>query len=336
MSQNVSSFNADSVSSYLQDNQYRYSNFTERNKQKFFLNDFMHYERHPGPITTMGMNGYLDLKTEYSINSHGFRTKELEAVDVIFSGDSFTYGVGLPENATWAAQISEAMGYNSLNLGWPGASVTGVVNNLMHYFKVYGNPKYLFCMFSDFSRMHVFLNSNILVSSNGTTGGFTEMQLAHLGELDDRPKYSKKPYNIEEVLNLEIPYYYSLKAIQFLEQYCEQAGIKFLWSMFHAPDHEAIRVLKDNEFGYYKDFLDTNQGCWMKDQLFKDAYLGENTAYQDKALEHRIYCHEDLRSKYGSYFDLGGDIEQGMNMAHHGAHRHVHVAEVFLEKIKDL
>lgn len=335
MTNHLGSYNDYNISSYLlKHNTYKYSNFYPQNEKKFFLNDFMHYENHHGSGVTMGLNG-IDINTEYRTNFHGFRTQELKSVDVVFSGDSFTYGVGLPENAIWASQISNAMGYDSLNLGCPGASVTGVVHNLMHYFKVYGNPKNLFCMFPDFSRMHLFLNSDILVSTNNLSqGGFTETQFAHLGNLDERPKYSKKPYNIEDVMNLEIPYYYSLKAIQSLEQYCEQANINFMWSVFHAPDHEAIRMLKDNEFGYYSNFVDTKQGNWIKHDISNDVYLGEDYNHNIPQEQQFCLCHEEYREIYESYFDLAGDVENGRQRAHHGVHRHMHVAEIFLDKLK--
>lgn len=311
--------------------EYKYSHFSEDNFDKFFLNDFMHYQNRD-PHNGFGFGGYLDMGNEYIHNSYGYRSQEFSSeIDTVFAGDSFTYGVGLPVDAIWSSILSNKLGLESVNLGWAGASVTGIVSNLMHYFKVYGNPKNLFCMFPDLSRMQVFLNDNIMISNNGTTGGFIEVQLNHLAELKDRPPYSKKPYRIEDVVPNEIPFYYSLKAIQSLEQYCDAAGINFAWSIFYSPDHDLIKYLRDssrNVNRYYSKFIDTNQGSWDKDSMFSDVYTGSMT---DCSNEEAIY-----RDKYPKYFNLAGDIEQGHDMAHHGIHRHIHTANGFYDKFKGL
>lgn len=315
--------------------EYKYSAFNRDNYNKFFLNDFMHYPNdyklNGVGVTKKGFSYNLDIHGIYSHNSHGYRSKEFHKnTQAVFSGDSFTYGVGLPEDGTWASMVSEALGLDSVNLGFPGASATGIVSNLMHYFKVYGNPEYLFCMFPDLERMHVFLNKNILTSTHDMDNGFTEIQLCHLSDYEERPKYAKKPFLVDDVMSNEIAYYYSLKSIQMLEQYCEAAGIKFLWGMFHVPDSDAMRELVKNELGYYGNFLDTEQHYWNKDSNGNDVF------YVDGNYENKGSCHLDQKEILGERFDIAGDIELGRDRAHHGIHRHIHTAEIFIEEIKRL
>lgn len=314
---------------------YKYSSFNSENFDKFFLNDFLHYKT--GGITEpnsikKGFSPYLDLDGEYIHNSFGYRSQEFHKnTQAVFAGDSFTYGVGIPEEGIWSSIVNEKFNFDGVNMGFPGASVTGIVGNLMHYFKVYGNPEYLFCMFPDFSRMQVFLNKNIMVSSsNPEIDGITEIQMAHLSDYNDRPKYAKKPFLVEDVLPNEIPYYYSLKQIQMLEQYCDAAGIKFLWSMFHEPDHRAINMLKSNEFGYYDHFIDTEQINWGRDTDSNDIY------YSNEQQKIAIDCHQEEKEKFGERFFIAGDLELGRERAHFGVHRHLHAAEFFIQEIERL
>lgn len=287
------------ISSYVLDKTYRFSAFNSKNYNKFFFNDFMHNsipDYNNDQQTHHGF-GELDKQGEYVLNTYGYRSKPFkDNTEVIFAGDSFTYGVGIPEDGIWASRVGKHFNFDYVNMGWPGGSVTGIVGNLMHYFKVHGNPKYLFCMFPDLARMHFFLNKNIMMSSISESDGFQEIQLSHLNNYNERPKYAKKPYNVQEVFPNETAYYHSLKAIQFLEQYCDASGIKFLWSFFHGSDHEAMDILKDNEFGYYKNFLNTKQHLWKKDEDFNDYVCDSHDSHS------RVDCHLEEAQKYGTSF----------------------------------
>lgn len=322
------------ISHYLSSTDgYEYSKFTKENKKKFFLNDFLHYQNGEDKtnLVKRGFSPWLDLDGEYIHNSSGYRSPEFHNnTQAVFAGDSFTYGVGLPENGVWASMLSKKFDLDMINLGWPGASVTGIVTNIMHYFKVYGNPKYLFCMFPDFARMHLFLNENILMSSSSNHDGFAEVQLSHLSDYSQRPKYVKKPFLVEDVFANEIAHYYSLKSIQMLEQYCDAAGIKFLWSMFHEPDHRGMLELINNEFGYYNHFIDTDQHRWSKDSDANDILY--STPERDIVSD----CHQKEKDIFGERFDIAGDVELGRDRAHHGVHRHIHTAEAFINEIERL
>lgn len=321
------------ISDYVDGQPYKFSSFTDENYDKFFLNDFLHNSMPKLESEQSSHIGFgrLDLDGEYILNSYSYRSRPFaKNIQTVFSGDSFTYGVGIPESGIWASQVAKHFNFEYINMGWPGASVTGIVGNLMHYFKVYGNPEYLFCMFPDLERMHFFLNKNIAMSSSSSNDGFQEIQLSHISDYSQRPSYAKKPYSMQDVFPNETAYYYSLKSIQFLEQYCDAAGIKFLWSFFHEPDHRAVLSLKNNQFKYYDRFIDTKQELWRKDNDFNDYFIES----PDSA--NKVLCHEEERNIYGFRFDLAGDIEEGRNWAHFGVHRHIHAAEIFIEEIEKL
>lgn len=60
----------------------------------------------------------------YRINSAGFRSEELDpqAASVVSLGCSYSVGTGLPEETTWPALVSSALGLKNYNLAWAGTS----------------------------------------------------------------------------------------------------------------------------------------------------------------------------------------------------------------------
>lgn len=65
----------------------------------------------------------------YDINSHGFRTKELDSFDsdsIMILGCSMTFGVGVHEESTYAHQLSKYLDAPIINLGYPGGSLDAI------------------------------------------------------------------------------------------------------------------------------------------------------------------------------------------------------------------
>lgn len=62
----------------------------------------------------------------YDINSHGFRTKELDSFDsnsIMLLGCSMTFGIGVHEETTFAHHLSKYLDDPIINLGYPGGSL---------------------------------------------------------------------------------------------------------------------------------------------------------------------------------------------------------------------
>ena len=60
----------------------------------------------------------------YRINSAGFRSEEFDsqAASVVSLGCSYSVVTGLPEETTWPALVSSALGLKNYNLAWAGTS----------------------------------------------------------------------------------------------------------------------------------------------------------------------------------------------------------------------
>ena len=139
-----------------------------KNKLNFFENADNWREAFPGVDHCSNvdwMNSRItwfpeDGTNSYKVNKHQYRSKEFEKdADLLFAGCSITYGEGVVEPAIWGNIIASKLNMNAFNIGISGASVHLIVNNLFNYFKEFGNPKNLICMFPDFLRMQMYSNS---------------------------------------------------------------------------------------------------------------------------------------------------------------------------------
>ena len=92
------------------------------------------------------------------LNNHRYRCDDFtnlhNGTHVLFAGCSFTIGVGLFKEETWAWEIYNKMknvsGY--YNIGSGGASYTEIIFDCFKYINNFGKPKYIFILFPDLIR----------------------------------------------------------------------------------------------------------------------------------------------------------------------------------------
>jgi hypothetical protein len=288
---------------------------------------------------------------EYILNSLGFRSDEINfKKDFLFSGCSFTFGVGVPENGTWVSHIANNLNIEYHNLASCGKSVTWIVNNLFNYFKSYGNPKVLLCLFPNFSRMNMLSRKSHMQSKYGkiymqdkydknknNPDGVIEYSIDLHNFYKNQVKISKQIHFAEEIIPPELAIYNSIEHIKMLEIYCNSNGIKFFWSTWAEHEHNYLsNNIKDTDFENFIQ-LDINQ--WhsrIYDKFYDRYHDSEKTFYecQGKCSSYKD-CHNDLRIKYGENFDLASDIGSKYGYHHWGVHKHIHIAEYFLKEIND-
>lgn len=68
------------------------------------------------------MMDWHEHSVSYRINTHGFRGDDPNTDCALFLGCSHTFGIGLPEPATWPAIVSDNLGLPCVNLGVNGGS----------------------------------------------------------------------------------------------------------------------------------------------------------------------------------------------------------------------
>jgi hypothetical protein len=243
------------------------------------------------------------IKVDYDVNQYGYRGPELAKVDLLTSGCSQSFGVGVPEDLTWPHMlaIKNSLSYN--NLSYPGNSTMAMVEDVFKYFNLFGHPKHLRLLVPDFLRFKFIkaANENVFIqNSRGNIGEF----LNTVSDADrSMLKYEKLPIAIEKIMPTSVPFRSNLFAIKMLEQYVAQTDIDFKWATWH------------NELNVHFN---------KHDYKFKN-YV------QSKVIEDYDYknCHQDIKQMDPRFFDVGTDPQE-----HMGSHAHAHYAELFaIDKI---
>lgn len=110
----------------------------------------------PRPIRSpigFKLNDFIGLDCTYRCDSF---TKDHDPSKdhVLFAGCSFTAGEALEAHQTWAYKVYQrfknASGF--FNIGVPAFSVTDVIDSILKYINLYGNPTHIFALFPDAGR----------------------------------------------------------------------------------------------------------------------------------------------------------------------------------------
>jgi hypothetical protein len=299
---------------------------------------------------------YKDEINDYFFNSDGFRSNyDFDgSEEIIFTGCSHTLGEGVPEDTTWGAQVSSLLGLRYANISRAGASVGWCVDAVLGYLKKYkSKPKYILALFPDFHRVLSVPNSLVTTTYQErfdkkapTTNSIAINTQWTWDNLVDVPGYIKKPFGVDITTSRETALLQNLRAISFLETYCEAVGIKLIWSTW-APDEEELFYNTKIDFPeMLKNYITVEARHWhsKEDQEFYDIYhrevghFGTNWSSYGNCITKEncsgILCHSELEEKYGSNFHLGTDWPGNPCSAHFGIHKHTHFAEKFLEALK--
>jgi len=237
------------------------------------------------------------IEVDYSVNSYGYRGPELSKSDLLTSGCSQSFGVGIPENLTWTKMLAgDSMSYN--NLSYPGNSTSAMVEDVFKYFEIYGHPKYLRLLLPDFLRFKFIKAANentFIQNSQGKIGEF----LNTVSDADrSMLKYEKMPIAVEKIIPTAVPFRQNLMAIKILEQYISQTDIDFKWATWH------------NELNIHFNHYDYN---------FKNYTCSKPVVNYDYNS-----CHSDIKSIDPRFFNVGTDPQE-----HMGSHAHAHYADLF-------
>ena len=85
----------------------------------------------------LNQNGWIDRQFAYKFNSHGFRCDEFTNENsIMFLGCSFTCGIGLPLEDTWAYQVANSLNLKSVNLGIGGSGPDTAFRLANHYIPI--------------------------------------------------------------------------------------------------------------------------------------------------------------------------------------------------------
>jgi hypothetical protein len=281
-------------------------------------------------------------KNPYTVNSMGYRSDEfLENRDIVFSGCSFTWGSGVVLDGIWGNILSKSLEKKSYNIGLGGRSVQFIVQNTIAFCKKFGNPKVIFCLFPDFTRIQMKSDSKFMVGKSKNSGKFgrhTYNILPNIMSPIKDTKYSKAPHLAEDMIPSEFIFSINLDYIHMLEFYCELNNIKLFWGTW---DRFQEKYLHENiDSTDFKNYVYLEQDKWSYGPggMFRENFYDSVPMYSTTNKE----CHREHIEKYGLNFDfpMDGDPNSGLPgvkviTGHMGVHKHIHIAEKFKEAFKN-
>jgi hypothetical protein len=182
------------------------------------------------------------------INKHNFRcddfTSEHDGEHLLFSGCSVTYGVGLYTKELWSHKLYEMIkkdkkvsGY--FNLGTPGTSVMAICSNIMKYISNYGKPDAIFLDLPDLNRFYIIPKEEDVLTKFEKLPPYAICQLL--------PNWIRHgTYNGMPIPEVEVNKIHTYNYLRFLQQYCEEAGIK-LYIFSYVMETTAFLKMTDIE-----------------------------------------------------------------------------------------
>ena len=256
----------------------------------------------------------VDVETEYQYNSFGYRSNEWnDHCDVLAVGCSNTMGLGIPVEHSWPQILSKIINKDVRTLSRSGGSILDLVQKTFAYFREFGNPKTIFCLFPEPFRLMIPGNKRLASSKYLQDGIITDTYLESFGydQVSSRPKYSKQPHEYKDIIPMEVPLFFAAQSIHALEQYCRANNIELFWSCWQ-PD--------------FSNLLNT-----IEEKVFTNFIYDENFLISSGTFD--AECHKEYPQDALKYFKIGLDNEDDPRSAHPGVHKHIHIAESFYKKI---
>ncbi len=179
---------------------------------------------------------FHNLPITYKVNSHGYRmNKQLDEIDfdnyIAFFGCSFTVGVGLPLEETYAYRIADiyGLGDNYVNASMVSSSPSFVVANMVHMFKnVPRLPRAIIVNWPPLNRIHYWHKDNL-------TFMFTNISKGIFGH-----KYWLRAFE-DTVLETSHMINTSKSLVDTVTMLCKIAGVKlFQFSSMHSINVDSI------------------------------------------------------------------------------------------------
>lgn len=291
-----------------------------------------------------------------AMNRNGFRSPEpVTNPDYLFAGCSVTYGWGLDLEDLWHEKLISSLGGSYSSVAMHGDSVTGQVLKIFAYIKEYGNPKTIVALFPDFNRFLSYNNNKMLGTAtyyrsynkktfdwsktkkggqDDRTNEYLNFMLKNNATIDPNQSskdYFKRPLVADEVITQEISHMYAAQFINMLSQYCEAAGIKFIWSTWDAGTERVINKVKNDQF--FKEYISMEANNWFYDPESMVDNIFDVSVHNKDYSQTPIDCHSEYSKS--ETFHLANDRSLGMHHAHFGSHRHIHYYEKFLKHINE-
>jgi hypothetical protein len=189
--------------------------------------------------------------SDYKVNSYNYRCDEFrtnhKGKHILFSGCSYTFGIGLLKEETWAYDVYKKINESEVcsgyfNLGIKGNSINNSILNIFKYCKQFGNPDVIFINLPESKRFF----------------DFDEKEYKY------RITYHNSNDRIFKI-NILVNYNNYL----MLEQYCKNNNIKLF--SFTYDIHQTKNLRSTNEL--FKDFNFKSFYYTEYNKMLKELFL---------------------------------------------------------------
>jgi len=243
---------------------------------------------------------------DYELNNYGYRSDDFfeNNESVLFSGCSFGYGMGLPKDYSWPAQLNSFLGHDKIaNLSLPGNSSARIIYEVMRYIDKFGKPSAIAIMFPNYQRYHrVQLKKETILE--------VVPFLLHRPDPTHNIDTEEKNDMVQYIFNKETLLYDFFNNVKIFEKCINSMGIPMIWSTW-APGLSVM--LRESDFDNYfrlgpmDDFLsDHMDDClphekeyWLdaSDKPYPHPGILEQRFYA-KEFEKKIMSDEKLKAVF--------------------------------------
>jgi hypothetical protein len=274
------------------------------------------------------INSVDDYNT-YEINRYGLRGEIDDNSDIIASGCSITFGLGVPELARWSNLLSNKINKNVVNLGIEGASIKSICTDIIKYCINKKMPKEIFCFFPGFFRNTIVVDKEFYKPSEEDPPAFDFLRLIYAElDIDNYKDFIVTSRDREYTKNLVSPHQLILDSVNFiytLESFCLTNNIKLYWTTWDLKSSLVMKELlniEDFKLKNFTSFFPPNSFEDIGDFIKKSCNLNHDSEFKDNI------CWE-LGSDYSII-----DDKKILGRSHPGIHTHIHVAELFYNLCK--
>lgn len=219
----------------------------------------------------LNIEDYLDPSISYDLNNYSYRSDDFHKdneTKILFSGCSYTFGIGLPLKHVWASVVNDKLNNTSFNnLGISGASFQSIIQNVYSYIRAFNKPNAIMIMFPNLERY-----DQVIKPSEG------KMFIEISAYADDYFEENKK---IKETLTTEYVLRDFVNQVRALEDFCEIAGIKLYWGTWSIHLGEVLRAVGD--FKSYLPIFESSDAYKLLD--YATAVGDKTDKYWDSARE---------------------------------------------------
>ncbi len=166
----------------------------------------------------------------YKFNSFGHRGPEFFSdVDLLVTGCSVTYGVGLDLEETWGHLVAKELGYTYNLLAYPGISIAKMVRQILAYIENVGKPKRILALMPEPRRVDLF---EPMPDQHGSMIANVNSVRLKLNKFEDL--IYETPPNSLKFQDIDYTTLLSINAIYMLDAICSALGIQLLWTTWES------------------------------------------------------------------------------------------------------